>query len=455
MKALTCFKTYDIRGKIGENLDADIVYRIARAFAKVLQAKKVVIARDSRESSFGLSESLVEGLMHEGVDVLDIGLAGTEEMYFATSNYSCDGGIIVTASHNPKNYNGLKMVKSRSRPLDIESEFLEIKKLAEAQDFGKKKSGARVSLESDSREAYVNKVISFIDIDKMPPLKMVINCGNGTAGPTFDAIARKLIEMQPSFQFIRVFHDVDSSFPNGVPNPLLEENRSSTAEKVVAVSADIGVAFDGDFDRCFLFDESGTFIPGEYIVGLLASTFLKKEPQSIIVHDTRVIWNTADLVKKNNGVPMQSKTGHAFMKQKMREVNAIYGGEISAHHYFRDFFYCDSGMIPWLMIVELMGIDKSKLSTLINERKKLYPSSGEINLKLNEPTNAILKVEKFFEGKYIEKDKTDGVSLSFKNWRMNIRKSNTEPLVRLNIESKSDPSLVEQKVELVKDIILN
>ena len=455
MKALTCFKTYDIRGKIGENLDADIVYRIARAFAKVLQAKKVVIARDSRESSFGLSESLVEGLMHEGVDVLDIGLAGTEEMYFATSNYSCDGGIIVTASHNPKNYNGLKMVKSRSRPLDIESEFLEIKKLAEAQDFGKKKSGARVSLESDSREAYVNKVISFIDIDKMPPLKMVINCGNGTAGPTFDAIARKLIEMQPSFQFIRVFHDVDSSFPNGVPNPLLEENRSSTAEKVVAVSADIGVAFDGDFDRCFLFDESGTFIPGEYIVGLLASTFLKKEPQSIIVHDTRVIWNTADLVKKNNGVPMQSKTGHAFMKQKMREVNAIYGGEISAHHYFRDFFYCDSGMIPWLMIVELMGIDNSKLSTLINERKKLYPSSGEINLKLNEPTNAILKVEKFFEGKYIEKDKTDGVSLSFKNWRMNIRKSNTEPLVRLNIESKSDPSLVEQKVELVKDIIFN
>ena len=225
--------------------------------------------------------------MHEGVDVLDIGLAGTEEMYFATSNYSCDGGIIVTASHNPKNYNGLKMVKSCSRPLDIESEFLEIKKLAEAQDFGKK-SGARVSLETDSREAYVNKVVSFVNIDKMPPLRMVINCGNGTAGPTFDAIAKKLIEMQPSFQFIRVFHDVDSSFPNGVPNPLLEENRSSTAEKVVAESADIGIAFDGDFDRCFLFDENGTFIPGEYIVGLLASTFLKKEPQSIIVHDTRV-----------------------------------------------------------------------------------------------------------------------------------------------------------------------
>ncbi len=455
MKQLTCFKSYDIRGELGKNLDGLIIYRIARAFAKVLKSKKVAVARDSRESSFELSEYLVKGLMHEGVNVLDIGLAGTEEMYFATSHFNCDGGIIVTASHNPKNYNGLKMVKSFSRPLDIKSEFLEIKRLAEEQDFISKKKGHRVSIKNESREAYVDKVISLINIKRIRPLNVVINCGNGTAGPTFDAIAKKLIEAQPSFKFTRIFHNVDSSFPNGVPNPLIKENQAPTIEKVISECADLGIAFDGDFDRCFLFDECGSFIPGEYIVGLLAEIFLKKEPLSTIVHDPRVVWNTIASIEENKGVAVQAKTGHAFMKQKMREVNAIYGGEISAHHYFRDFFYCDSGMIPWLMIVELSGMEKRTLSSLVNEKKKLYPSSGEINLKLKDPDKAIEKVEQLFEGKYIKKDMTDGISLAFYDWRLNIRKSNTEPLVRLNIECKSDPNLVLKKVELVKEILLD
>lgn len=453
---LTCFKAYDVRGELGVNIDADICYRIGRSFAQSLNAKTIVVGRDARETSPELADAVSKGIRDAGADVLDIGLSGTEEMYWATTEFAACGGIEVTASHNPINYNGLKMVKAGSKPLDPETDLLSVRELAQSQAFSQPvKSGSMTNVSQSAKKAYVAKLLSFIDTTCLTAMKVVVNSGNGAAGPTFDAVADALGEMTNALDFVRVHHEPDYTFPNGIPNPLLSENHAATADVVVETGASLGVAFDGDFDRCFFFDERGQFVDGEYIVGLLADVFLDKAAGATIVHDPRIIWNTQSVVAAKGGTAVQSKTGHAFIKQTMRDVDAVYGGEMSAHHYFRDFAYCDSGMIPWLLVVELMSRTGKPLSELVAERISAFPSSGEVNFRLKDPKASIAKVVASFEGDATQRDDTDGISLSFPEWRFNLRSSNTEPVVRLNIEAKGNREVVLQKLSEITELLQN
>jgi len=452
---LTCFKAYDIRGRLGVDLDEGIARRIGRGFAQALPARKVVIGHDCRASSTKLTEAVIAALLDEGVEVLDLGLAGTEEMYHATTQFGADGGIEITASHNPIDYNGMKIVRKGSAPLDNATGLAAIKDLAEADDFGPAKPcGTRRDVSVQARAAYVQTVLGFVDVSALKPLKILVNAGNGTAGPTFDAIAAGLAGLGAPLTFVRMHHDPDGSFPYGIPNPLLIENRPATADAVLAHGADIGVAWDGDFDRCFFFDHTGAFIDGEYIVGLLADIFLAKEPGARVVHDPRVVWNTRDVVAKAGGVAVQGRTGHAFVKQAMRDTGAVYGGEMSAHHYFRDFVYCDSGMIPWLLIAELICRSGQSLADLVAGRKAAFPSSGEINYHLTDPAKAIARVRAVYEPQATAKDETDGLSLELGDWRFNLRSSNTEPVVRLNVESRGQADLMPTRVAAIQALLL-
>lgn len=438
MTELTCFKAYDIRGRLGDNLDEDIARVIGRGFALALGAKRVVLGRDIRASSEALAAAVAEGLVAQGVEVLDLGLSGTEEMYFSTTHFGADGGICVTASHNPMDYNGMKMVKAGSAPLDPATELAKVKALAEAGGFTPAAVPGRVVPAEGAREAYVERVLSFVDVAALKPLKILVNAGNGAAGPTFDALFDALEAAGAPLEVVRLHHDPDGSFPNGIPNPLLPENQPVTAEAVVAEGADIGVAWDGDFDRCFFFDHTGAFVDGEYIVGLLAEVFLSREPGARIIHDPRVIWNTQDVVARAGGIAVQARTGHAFIKQAMRDTGAVYGGEMSAHHYFRDFVHCDSGMIPWLVLAELVS-RKGPLADLVAARRRAFPSSGEINFHPADPGAAIARVRAAHEPQARAVDETDGISLDMGDWRFNLRSSNTEPVVRLNMESRGQP----------------
>ena len=455
-KNLTCFKAYDIRGKLGEELNEDIAYRVGRATAQSLNSKTVALGFDARATSPDLAGAASKGICDAGADVLNLGLAGTEEMYAAVTEFEACAGVEVTASHNPIDYNGMKIVGRGSKPLS-DNEFERIKDLAVENNFSKPhQTGSVLDKKEVARTAYVEKVLGFVDLLKLKPLKVVINSGNGAAGPTVDAIKKKLKEKGVKANFIFVHHEPDPTFPNGIPNPLLEENRSFTANSVIAENADFGVAFDGDFDRCFFFDHAGDFIPGEYVVGLFAEVFLNKEKGATIIHDPRVIWNTIDVVGKSGGKAVASKTGHAFVKAAMRTRDAIYGGEMSAHHYFRDFSYCDSGMIPWLLIWEYLSTSNLSLSDLISERRNCFPSSGEMNFTVPDASTCMERVQKYFVSKAASTDELDGLSMSFVNWRFNLRKSNTEPLVRLNVETSGDHDLLKEKTEeltnLIKDL---
>ena len=454
MSELTCFKAYDIRGEIGVNIDEGIAYRIGRAVAQHFGAKSVVIGFDARETSPAFAAAAARGAMDAGADVLDIGMAGTEEMYWAVTEFSACSGIEVTASHNPINYNGMKIVKSASQPLDDAADFQVIKALASAQDWA---SPARMGETRDvadaAREKYVDRVLGFVDMATLAPLKIVINSGNGAAGPTVDAIIDRLAAQGAPIEVVFVHHDPDSTFPNGIPNPLLPENHAATADVVLREGADMGVAFDGDFDRCFFFDGAGRFVPGEYVVGLLASIFLEKEAGAKIVHDPRVIWNTQDIVAHKGGVAIQSKTGHAFIKQTMRAERAIYGGEMSAHHYFRDFAYCDSGMIPWLLIAELVSRSERSLGDWVKDRFAAFPSSGEMNFEVDEAGKAIESVLGAYRADALSINETDGVSLAFDDWRFNLRRSNTEPLIRLNVEGKGEANALETHVSSIAELL--
>ncbi len=447
---LTCFKAYDIRGKLGEELNEDIARDIGAAFASVLSAKRVVLGRDIRPTSEALSNSVAEGLIAQGVEVLDLGLSGTEEMYFATTHFEADGGICVTASHNPMDYNGMKMVKAGSAPMDPATELPKVRELAETGSIPALDTPGSIREATGARKAYVERVLSFVDVEALKPMKLLVNAGNGAAGPTFDAIWDALITKGAPLEVVRLHHTPDGSFPNGIPNPLLDENQPVTANAVIAEGADLGIAWDGDFDRCFFFDHKGQFIPGEYVVGLLAEAFLAKEPGAGIVHDPRVVWNTQDVA---GGKAIQSRTGHAFVKQVMRETGAVYGGEMSAHHYFRDFVACDSGMIPWVLVVELLSRRGKPLADLMAERIAAFPSSGENNFRVADVPTAIAKVDAVYGPKALGRDETDGLSLSFADWRFNLRASNTEPLLRLNVESRGKPELVQEKLEEIKALL--
>ena len=447
MKELSCFKAYDVRGRIPDELNEDIAYQIGRAYAEVVKPGKVVVGHDIRLTSRSICDALTNGLLDSGVDVFDIGQCGTEEIYFATSHFSMDGGIVVTASHNPKDYNGMKFVREDSKPISGDTGLLDIKRLAEQNSFA---SGAkRGSLQTlHAATAYVEHLLTYVDLEQLKPLKIVVNAGNGGAGVVVD-----LLEKMLPFEFIKVHHQADGNFPNGVPNPLLVENRAATADAIREHSADLGIAWDGDFDRCFFFDASGVFIEGYYLVGLLAEAFLVKSPGEKIIHDPRLTWNTIAVAEQFGGEAVQSKTGHAFIKERMRKENAIYGGEMSAHHYFRDFAYCDSGMIPWLLVAGLISSTGKSLAELVEERTKAYPVSGEINNRIEDPKAVLEKIQKVYEADAEQVDFTDGLSMSFENWRFNVRMSNTEPVVRLNVESRADKTLMEVKTTEILELM--
>jgi phosphomannomutase len=439
MTRITCFKAYDVRGRVPEELDEDIAYRIGRGYAAFVKPRTVAVGRDIRLSSPAIMDALVRGLTDSGVDVLDIGVGGTELSYFATFSRKLDGGIMVTASHNPPNYNGMKFVREESRPISADTGLQDIKEFAERNDFPtptKRGSVRQIDILPD----YIKHLLSYVDTSTLAPLKIVVNAGNGGAGPIID-----LLEPHLPFKFIKVFHEPDGTFPNGVPNPMIEENRKVTTDRIRAEKADLGIAWDGDYDRCFFFDGHGQFIEGYYIVGLLAKTFLEKSRGERIVHDPRLTWNTLDLVAAGGGEAVQSKSGHAFIKQRMREVDAVYGGEMSAHHYFRPFSYADSGMIPWLSIAELMSKTKKSLAELVGERMRKFPASGEINRKVKDAKAVIASVEAKYTPQALAVDRTDGLSVEFAEWRFNLRSSNTEPLLRLNVESRGDAALMQAK----------
>lgn len=444
---LSCFKAYDIRGKLGDELNEDIAYRIGRAYGEYLKPKDIVLGGDVRLTSESLKLALANGLQDAGVDVIDIGLTGTEEIYFATSYLGVDGGIEITASHNPMDYNGMKLVRESSKPISGDTGLHHIQKLAEENAF------TTVSAENRGRYKtmsilvpYIDKILSYVELTNFSkPLKLVLNSGNGAAGHVIDAIEERFRENHLPIEIVKIHNNPDGNFPNGIPNPLLPECRQDTIDAVVAHKADMGIAFDGDFDRCFLFDEKGNFIEGYYIVGLLAQAFLEKAPGSKIIHDPRLSWNTIDLVTESGGIPVISKTGHAFIKERMRLEDAIYGGEMSAHHYFRDFSYCDSGMIPWLLVAELICNKNQTLSNLVSDRMKAYPASGEINSSLADPKTAIERVLEKYKANAVSIDYTDGISVEYSNWRFNLRSSNTEPVVRLNVESRGNQDLMVEK----------
>lgn len=449
---LNCFKAYDIRGKLGEELNEEIAWRIGRAYAQCLKPKQVVVGGDVRLTSESLKLALADGLMDGGCDVIDIGLSGTEEIYFSTFHLNVDGGIEVTASHNPIDYNGMKLVRQGAQPISGDTGLKEIQHLVEINDFSpcqKKGSYNKINILKE----YVDHLMGYINLDhfRIKPMKLVINSGNGAAGHVIDEIELRFKKAGIPVEFIKVHNDPDGSFPHGIPNPLLPEARKDTANAVLSTQADMGIAFDGDFDRCFLFDEQANFIEGYYIVGLLAEAFLKKEPGAKIIHDPRLTWNTIDIVDTAGGISVMSKTGHAFIKERMRKENAVYGGEMSAHHYFRDFAYCDSGMIPWLLVAELVLTSGRSLCSLVEDRIALYPVSGEINRKVCNAITLISDIENRYAKEAIDIDYTDGLSMSFPDWRFNIRTSNTEPLLRLNVEANSDRELMEKKTgELLK-----
>lgn len=444
---ITCFKAYDVRGRVPDQLNEDIAYRIGCAFSQFLNAKKVVVGHDIRLTSPVLTDALINGLTDSGVDVLHIGQCGTEEVYFAAFNNEVDGGICVTASHNPMDYNGMKFVREGAKPISGDTGLSEIKHLAEINKFEPaEKKGTVTSL--NNRPEYIKHLLTYVDLSQLKPLKIVANPGNGGAG----LVMQELVASLP-FKVIPVHFEPDGNFPNGIPNPLEVDNRSDTIEAVKSHGADLGIAWDGDFDRCFFFDENGRFIEGYYVVGMLAEAFLSKHKGASVVHDPRLMWNTEELVEQAGGQAIQSKTGHAFIKERMRFEDAIYGGEMSAHHYFKDFAYCDSGMIPWLLVVELLCKSGKSLSQLVNDRMAAFPCSGEINTRVEDPQSLLRAIEEKYQSGATATDHTDGLSMSFEQWRFNVRMSNTEPVVRLNVESRGNEALMTQKTEELLAII--
>ena len=450
MAHLSCFKSYDIRGRLGAELNEAIAAVIGRAFGQELAARRVVLGRDCRASSAELASAVAVGLQEAGVAVLDLGLCGTEEVYFATDHLGADGGVMVTASHNPMDYNGMKLVQAGAAPLEP-ALLARVRARAEAMDFSGTAPGSITAV--DCRADYVDRVLAFVDLLALRPLKILVNAGNGAAGPTFDAIAAELARCGAPLSFVRIDHDPDGNFPNGIPNPLLPENQPRTAAAVRAAAADFAVAWDGDFDRCFFFDHTGGFVAGEYVVGLLAEAFLAREPGATIIHDPRVIWNTQDVVAQAGGRAVMARTGHAFLKARMRETGAVYGGEMSAHHYFRDFMACDSGMIPWLLVAELLSRRGQGLAQMLAERRAAFPSSGEVNFRVADVAASLGAVEAVYAPRAESRDDLDGLSLNFGTWRLNLRGSNTEPLLRLNVEARGRSGLVAEKLAEVAALI--
>ena len=444
---LKCFKAYDIRGRVPDELNEEIAYRIGRAYAEILKPRDVVVGQDVRLDSPTLAAALTRGINDAGTAVIDIGLCGTEEVYFQTAHRRVGGGIMVTASHNPMDYNGMKLVREDARPVSGDTGLSNIEALAESGDFAPSSRVGSVRVDND-KSAYIAHLLSYIDRAALRPLKIVVNAGNGGAGMVIDELTPYL-----PFEFIRIHHEPDGSFPHGIPNPLLPENRAATVQAVRESGADIGIAWDGDFDRCFFFDAEGRFIEGYYLVGLLAAQLLAKNPGGRVIHDPRLTWNTIEMVNEAGGIAVLGKTGHAFIKERMRTEDAVYGGEMSAHHYFRDFAYCDSGMIPWLLIAERICRTGTPLAEMVESRMQAFPCSGEINFRVKDTVATLHRILAHYAADVPAIDRTDGLSLEFPTWRFNVRSSNTEPLLRLNVETRGDMSLLQDKTDELRRLI--
>jgi phosphomannomutase / phosphoglucomutase len=444
----SCFKAYDIRGRVPTELNEAVAYRIGRVLVAELDARSMVVGRDVRLESPALAGALIRGITEGGADVIDIGLCGTEEVYFATNSMRTDGGVMVTASHNPKGYNGMKLVRAESRPISGDSGLQAIRERVERGDLGARTSRLGCVQEAADKSAYVEHLLSYVDIPSLYPLTILADAGNGSAGLVVDALAPHL-----PFRWVRVNFEPDGNFPHGVPNPLLPENRALTRSALLEHGSDIGLAWDGDFDRCFFFDSEARFIEGYYLVGLLSEMILKRHPGSKIIHDPRLIWNTRHQVMAAGGIPIQTKTGHAFIKERMRQEDAAYGGEMSAHHYFRDFAYCDSGMIPWLLVTALISTSSRSLASLVEAGMAAYPCSGEINFRAADVGSVLDRVRRYYAEHAACLDETDGLSFEFDQWRFNLRGSNTEPLLRLNVETRGDPEALERYVTQLRLLI--
>ncbi|MEN4950936.1 phosphomannomutase [Stenotrophomonas sp. TWI819] len=444
---LPAFKAYDIRGRVPDELNEDLARRIGVALDAQLSPGTVVVGHDIRLTSQALQDALAAGLRGAGREVLDIGLCGTEEVYFQVDHLKAAGGVMVTASHNPMDYNGMKLVKEQARPISSDTGLFAISDAVEADQTPA--AAPRAGLQSHpDKSAYIAHLLSYIEPKALKPLKLVVNAGNGGAGTIVDLLAPHL-----PLEFVRICHEPDGSFPNGIPNPLLTENRELTAQAVREHGADFGIAWDGDFDRCFFFDHNGRFIEGYYLVGLLAQAILARQPGGKIVHDPRLTWNTVEMVEEAGGQPVLCKSGHAFIKEKMRSENAVYGGEMSAHHYFREFAYADSGMIPWLLIAALVSESGRSLADLVEARMQKFPCSGEINFKVTDAKRSVARVMEHFAAQSPSLDHTDGISADFGDWRFNLRSSNTEPLLRLNVETRGDAALLRARTDELSQLI--
>lgn len=445
------FKAYDVRGQIPEQINVPFAYRFGQAVASLRSPSAVVVGHDMRQDSPAFAAALSQGLLDSGVDVLPVGQCGTEEVYFHTARSGADAGLMVTASHNPESYNGFKMVlkdataATRENSLDaIEALVLSESPIAKVAGFAWR-GALKPTLD---RTPYIERLLQQVTGSQLRPMKIVCHAGNGCAGPVID-----LIEKHLPFEFIKIDHQPDPALPNGIPNPLLPEKRVRASQAVVEHGADLGIAWDGDFDRCFLYDHNGRFIEGYYLVGLIAQTMLGANPGATILYDPRLTWNTIDMVTAAGGVAKPCPTGHAFFKRLMREENAVYGGEMSAHHYFRDFSYCDSGMLAWLAVVAELSSSGATLAELVEQRIAKFPCSGEINFTVVDSKVAQERVaEHFLPGNPLV-EAIDGLSMAFDDWRFNLRASNTEPLLRLNVETRGDPRLLAKQIAVLSELI--
>ena len=438
------FKAYDIRGIYPDELDEDGAYAIGRAYVEEFEPRQVAVGRDMRLSSPTMAEAVMRGAADGGAEVLDLGMVGTEMLYFAVGDMELDGGVEVTASHNPKEYTGMKIVRRGALPVGGDSGLQEIRVRAQG-DFGPPKEGGSIRKE-DIWPRFVERVLSFVEVEAIKPLRVVIDAANGMAGAMLPLVLERL-PARP----IECFFEPDGSFPNHEPNPLLPENREFIIAKVLAEKADLGVAFDGDADRCFFVDDAGEFVPGDFVTALLAEAVLEKEPRATIIYDVRASWAVRDTVERAGGRAIVNRVGHAFIKHRMRKENAAFAGEVSGHYYFRDFFQADSGVIPMLLMLELVSRKGQKLSEILAPYRERYFLTGELNTKVNDVAVKLQELKERFGGEG-ELSHLDGVSVTAPDWHMNVRPSNTEPLLRLNLEATSR-ELMERKRDAVLAVI--
>ncbi len=440
------FKAYDVRGLYPSELDEEGAYAISRAYVEHFRPNRVAVGRDMRLSGPAMAAAVIEGAADAGSDVIDIGMVGTEMLYFAVGELGLDGGFAVTASHNPKDYTGMKIVRGGALPVGGDSGLLDVRDRAIGREPSPAVSERGEVREEDVYPAFVERVLSFADLDAIRPLRVVIDAANGMAGAMLPPVLERL-----PVDAVRCYFEPDGSFPNHEPNPLLPENREFIVGKTLAESADLGVAFDGDADRCFFVDDTGQFVPGDFATALLAEAVLEKEPGAKVLYDVRASWAVPETIEQAGGIPLVNRVGHAFIKQRMRQEHAAFGGEVSGHYYFRDFTQADSGVIPFLLMLERISKAGMKLSELLQAYRERYFITGELNTPVADVDAKLRELEARF-GSEGTVSHLDGVSVNADDWHFNVRPSNTEPLLRLNLEARSQ-SLMERKRDEVLALI--